>query len=101
MGDSEPIGLDATLLETAGAAPERGATKPGLNLTMRTTVLPRLATNAAGTTDAPNNAPRFEPLRVLGRGGVGEVTLARDNDIDRAVAVKRLRADVQSSDVLF
>jgi len=33
---------------------------------------------------------RFEPVRVIGKGGLGEVTLARDHDIDRPVAIKRL-----------
>jgi serine/threonine protein kinase len=48
-------------------------------------------------TPRASTAPRFEPIRVLGRGGAGEVTLARDNDIDRAVAVKRLRAGVNGA----
>jgi serine/threonine-protein kinase len=42
--------------------------------------------------------PRYEPVRLIGRGGLGEVTLARDTDIDRNVAVKRLRSDVTTED---
>jgi len=34
---------------------------------------------------------------MLGVGGVGEVTLVRDNDIDRPVALKRLRVDAKSA----
>jgi serine/threonine-protein kinase len=40
--------------------------------------------------------PRYEETRRLGEGGLGEVVGARDNDIDRDVAVKRLRPDVAS-----
>jgi serine/threonine-protein kinase len=40
---------------------------------------------------------RYEPIRVIGRGGLGEVSLVHDRDIDRAVAIKRLRADASSS----
>jgi serine/threonine protein kinase len=35
---------------------------------------------------------RFEPIKLLGRGGMGEVFLARDPLIDRLVAVKLLGA---------
>jgi eukaryotic-like serine/threonine-protein kinase len=34
---------------------------------------------------------RFEPLRPLGHGGMGEVHLVKDHDIERTVAVKRLQ----------
>jgi serine/threonine-protein kinase len=33
---------------------------------------------------------------VLGAGGVGEVVASRDNDIERVVAIKRLKADMRS-----
>lgn len=33
---------------------------------------------------------RYEVMRSLGRGGMGEVLLARDPDLDRLVAVKLL-----------
>ena len=97
MGNNDGIGLDATLAEsmTPTAAPAKP--KPALGLTMRATVLPRGATPAQMPDD---NLPRFEPLRILGQGGVGEVTLVRDNDIDRPVALKRLRADAQTQEGL-
>src|SRR5688500_1289954 len=98
MGNNDGIGLDATLAEamTPKVAPAKA--KPALGLTMRTTVLPRGATPAQMPDD---NLPRFEPLRILGQCGFGEVTLARDNDIDRPVALKRLRADAQTQEGLY
>jgi len=63
---------------------------PVSNPNTRSTILPRLAY----TDDMPqlvtDARDRFETAKVLGRGGVGEVVLARDNDIERPVAVKRL-----------
>ncbi|MFF1655443.1 Stk1 family PASTA domain-containing Ser/Thr kinase [Streptomyces sp. NPDC058255] len=37
---------------------------------------------------------RYEPRRLLGRGGMAEVHLAHDTRLDRGVAVKTLRADL-------
>jgi eukaryotic-like serine/threonine-protein kinase len=52
------------------------------------TVLPRTAEAA---TETQPHRERFESLRLLGRGGMGEVLLAKDHDIERNVAVKRLQ----------
>ncbi|HZI05535.1 MAG TPA: serine/threonine-protein kinase [Archangium sp.] len=56
----------------------------------RSTVLPRV--EWAG--DKPNVVPfereRFEELQPLGQGGMGEVVLLKDHDIERMVALKRL-----------
>ena len=64
-------------------------------LDMRTSVLPPAPTRAA----LPQG-PRFEPMRVIGRGGLGEVTLVRDHDIDRPVAIKRLRGAPSDDQVM-
>ena len=43
---------------------------------------------------------RYETIRRLGEGGFGEVVGARDNDIGREVAVKRLHPEMRSPAVL-
>jgi serine/threonine-protein kinase len=102
VGDREAIALDKTALgETAlgDTAPPQRQSGPGIALTMRATVLPRLVRSGVAQ-EAGQERPRFEPVRLLGQGGIGEVTLARDNDIDRPVAVKRLREDAQTEESL-
>ncbi len=62
--------------------------KPGSSL--RTTVLPRVEWIGQQPTVSPTQRNRFEEIGLLGQGGMGEVVLARDHDIDREVALKRL-----------
>jgi serine/threonine-protein kinase len=61
----------------------------------RSAVLPRATSpGVAGAPVAvPAEHPRYEKVRALGEGGVGEVALVLDNDIQRQVAIKRLRPD--------
>jgi eukaryotic-like serine/threonine-protein kinase len=44
---------------------------------------------------------RYERLKSLGEGGMGEVALARDHDIDRPVAIKRLRPEHAGTSALL
>lgn len=41
----------------------------------------------------PQNVDRFDVIRILGKGGMGTVYLARDQRLDRLVAVKVLHAE--------
>jgi serine/threonine-protein kinase len=93
VGTARTIGADDHVLSHAatlhaGSAPASAAARS--RTAERTTVLPR-----ADDADVPSVAPegelpRFDPVRTLGAGGMGEVALVRDQDIGRKVAVKRL-----------
>jgi serine/threonine-protein kinase len=56
----------------------------------RSTVLPRVDWNGPRPEILPSERHRFEELGLLGEGGMGEVILAKDHDIERTVALKRL-----------
>ncbi len=96
-----PVELDETLDATDVSATIARLSNP-MNTQTRTTVLPRRVRQADGPSE-PNHEerPRFERMRQLGEGAVGTVELARDNDIRRTVAVKKLRTEVRSSGSLL
>ena len=63
----------------------------GLTVSERSvTVLPSVRQDGERLVVNARNELRYESQAVLGRGGMGEVELVRDNDIGRSVAVKRL-----------
>jgi serine/threonine-protein kinase len=78
----------------AGAPPPKPGTSTASGF-LRASVLPRTGT----PTVAPeaDERPRFRPLQPLGAGGIGEVVLVEDHDIDRRVAIKRLRPEQRSA----
>ncbi|HVY44864.1 MAG TPA: serine/threonine-protein kinase, partial [Minicystis sp.] len=100
---SPRAGSAAELAETLAALDaDAAASSPpsgGRTTFARASVLPRL--RAAAAAPAPLHGARFEPLRPLGEGGVGEVVLVEDRDIERKVAVKRLRPDMRSEAALL
>jgi serine/threonine-protein kinase len=92
--------LDQTLVDPNSLSPPRAggpslratqvdAAPPG-NANNRSTILPRIAYTGDIPQLVTDARDRFETAKVLGRGGAGGVVLARDNDLERPVAVKRL-----------
>jgi eukaryotic-like serine/threonine-protein kinase len=73
---------------------------PPAPITQRSTVLPRVSLIGSEPTLIVEGKRRYEEILPLGKGGVGEVVRAKDNDIGRPVALKRLRPDMQSPSVL-
>jgi len=96
-----PIEIDATLLleSEASRAAAPASLGPGETAGLRRTVLPRREGPDSGA--ARHERMRFDRVRVLGTGAMGEVELARDNDIRRTVAVKRIRDEASCADALM
>ena len=97
----DPSLKDPSLEDTAApgdSAPRivARASRPG-----RTTVLPRRKKPGEAAPEPHGQRPRFERVRVLGRGAMGEVELAHDHDIRRRVAVKRILGGDVSHDALL
>jgi len=84
MTDSES---SDTHLSDRAALPHQAATGTDSS---RSTVLPLIEWSGPEPRVQAGSRERFEVLGLLGAGGMGEVVLARDFDIDRKVALKRL-----------
>ena len=82
---------DGTTQVVAGAALVGASMGGGA----RSTILPRVEFIGEVPRLVVDARERFEAAKVLGRGGVGEVVLARDNDIERPVARKRLLPELE------
>jgi serine/threonine-protein kinase len=80
------------------AIPNAASPRATVDGQLRTTVLPRRAPTAERP--AIGNERRFEVVQVLGAGGMGEVALAEDRDIQRKVALKRMHADARNGETL-
>jgi serine/threonine-protein kinase len=92
-GVHSPFTVAETVIAEAGSAPSAA---PATTTAARGMVLPRI-TEGGEVAWSADGTPRYEELSALGEGGVGEVLLARDRDIERRVAIKRLRADQRST----
>jgi serine/threonine protein kinase len=82
----------STVVRTVAVAGPR----PPPSTAARTTVLPRIEIEGEQAQLVFDGKERFEKIRLLGEGGLGEVIGAHDHDIGRKVAIKRLKADVRS-----
>ncbi|QRK07760.1 serine/threonine protein kinase [Archangium violaceum] len=84
--------LDATLVSPASRTGDVSVPRnvPVAASARRSTVLPRIEWNGDRPDVVPFERERFEEVRQLGQGGMGEVVLLKDNDIERMVALKRL-----------
>ncbi len=93
------FGVDATMAaESSGKLPPVSLSAQSLQNALRTTVLPRVEVVVGEQPKiVADGKIRYELAHQLGEGGVGEVIKARDNDIDRDVAIKRLRPEMQGS----
>lgn len=93
--------LGATVLDPATAATLPAGPTTASSASAQTTTFARSAVLPRGAVVEVEEQPRFEALRALGQGGMGEVLLVQDHDIGRKVAVKRLRPDQQSEAALL
>lgn len=96
MADSLRDMLDKTVLSST----QRSAEASAPTVSHRTTVLPRVEWDGDQFQLLPFQRERFEELGLLGEGGMGEVVLLKDHDIDRQVALKRLPAGSELDRVL-
>src|ERR1700692_4061986 len=55
-------------------------------------------TRPPSVSDLPQSVDRFDVVRILGKGGMGTVYLAREQRLDRLVAVKVLHAEDPASE---
>src|SRR5262245_9330744 len=89
--------LAATGATLAATGATLAATGPGPSTsaapTRVSTVLPRVDAKEGMVRLIADERTRYATERVLGEGGMGVVDLARDHDIDRPVAIKRIRRE--------
>lgn len=66
----------------------------------RTTVLPKVDGDGTRVALSLESRSRYEPTKLLGAGGMGEVVLVNDHDIERKVALKRLLPEMTDPGIL-
>jgi serine/threonine-protein kinase len=96
LGTSDTQLAPSTATTTPGA---RSAFSPPASAA-RTTVLPRVDGDGVNVHLTLEHQGRYEPTKLLGVGGMGEVVLVRDHDIARPVALKRLLPEMTDPAIL-
>jgi serine/threonine-protein kinase len=93
--------FEVTAATILSAAPNNTVPLPqGATSSRTVAVLPRAVSSPEGPTLVTPDKPRYETLKRLGEGSFGAVDLVLDNDIDRLVALKRLRPDAHDADTV-
>ena len=94
------LGTSETQLAPSTTTPgARSAFSPPASAA-RTTVLPKVDGDGVNVTLTLEHQGRYEPTKLLGVGGMGEVVLVRDHDIARPVALKRLLPEMTDPAIL-
>ncbi|MEX1363655.1 MAG: serine/threonine-protein kinase [Nannocystaceae bacterium] len=93
---SSALGSEATVAGPSLVDPPPSALAAG-TLVGRTTVLPRVVSEADVLRLEPHTRSRYSSVSRLGEGAMGEVELSEDHDIGRRVALKRLTDGTESA----
>lgn len=94
-GTQPTVAADGDTFNAESAPPLRLGTTTAA--AVRSTILPKLELVENEPTLVVKGNRRYQELRRLGAGGIGEVVSAADNDIGRTVAIKRLRTPAKST----
>src|SRR5258707_1110850 len=92
--------LDDTLAPPKPSAEMAATVAIGTGSLTETPPTIRVGSGRTNATVAIPSGPRYELGALLGLGGMGEVVLARDQQIGREVAVKRIRSSAPSAEEL-
>ncbi len=88
---SEQTGVDDTNVAASGVGGTRGRAAEVRG--GKRTILPHVLLRGQTVETQHQPADRFDVVSKLGEGALGEVVLARDNDVGRLVALKALKAE--------
>ncbi|WP_052559220.1 serine/threonine protein kinase [Enhygromyxa salina] len=97
MSDADGTMLDGTVVDVSSTLITLG--RAHANLGTRSLSLTRITTDDAepSAVSLSESSRRYEHLRLLGRGGMGQVDQVWDHDLMRKLAVKRLHPDRANS----
>ncbi len=95
------LGMAPTVVHVAGGPPSGVPASVSPQSTTRVTVLPRAEGDGPAVRLVREERPRYEKIRSLAAGGMGEVVLVHDQDIARPVAIKRLLPEMEDTNALL